>query len=164
MRITKLSPSGRPPYSYPGEVVYRDETVSVVRCVWTGIKPFQVGSFALEAGDLFIECYYPAQWFNIFVIYDTMGRLKGWYCNLSEPPEMMAEEIRWHDLALDWLALPDGRSLLLDEDEFEALRPSPELRQRAAQALATLQQWRAEGRFPFGAAPLSRFDRRSLPG
>lgn len=151
MRITKIAPDGRPPFTYPGEVVYRDEAVTVVRCVWTAIKPFAVGPFALEAGDLFIECYYAAQWFNIFVIYDAVGRLKGWYCNLSEPPEVTAEEIRWRDLALDWLALPDGQALLLDEDEFEALRPSPEVRRQAAQALATLRQWRAEGRFPFGA-------------
>jgi protein associated with RNAse G/E len=150
VRITKIAQQGQPPYSYEGELVYRDEEMAVVRCIWTGVKPFQMGTFILAEGDLFIEYYYAAQWFNFFAVYDAIGRLKGWYCNLTEPPETLADEIRWRDLALDWLALPDGQTALLDEDEFEALRPSPEVRRQAAQALATLRQWHGERRFPFG--------------
>ena len=58
-------------------------------------------------------------------------------------------EILWRDLALDLLVFPDGTERLLDEDEFEALSPSAEVRARAAEALATLRAWLAAGREPF---------------
>ena len=51
--------------------------------------------------------------------------------------------------ALDLLALPDGRQILLDEDEFEDLAPSHALREQAAEALETLRRWHREGHSPF---------------
>ena len=149
MRITKEGPGDRPPYTYEGEVAYRDDDLMALRCIWTAIKPFAVGDFRLEQGDVMIECYYLAEWFNIFAIYSPQGTLKGWYCNITEPPTLTEEEIRWRDLALDLLILPDGREILLDEDEFEALPLSPESRSRALEALARLREWHAERRFPF---------------
>ena len=38
-------------------------------------------------------------------------------------PRSEASQIRYVDLALDLLVFPDGRQLVLDEDEFEALHP-----------------------------------------
>jgi uncharacterized protein len=156
--ITKLSRSGKPPFSYPGEVVFRDEAQIVARCLWS-LKSLDLGPFRLEPGDVFIEYYYLAEPFNIFKIHDTLGRLKGWYCNITESLEVTGYEIRWHDLALDLLVLPDGRQILLDEDEFEALRPSEDLRLQADQALATLRRWAREGFPPF----LMTFDGQGIP-
>jgi hypothetical protein len=38
------------------------------------------------------------------------------------------------------LVFPDGRQLVLDEDEFESLELAPDVSQKARRALAELQQ------------------------
>jgi hypothetical protein len=146
--ITKVDHTHTPRASYPGEAVFRNEEVIVARCVWTR-GHHDLGLFALEAGDIFIEYYYPHESFNIFAIYDALGRPKGWYCNITAAVEISACEIRWHDLALDLLITSDGREALLDEDEFEALSPTPAQRAQAQEALATLRCWHRAGHAPF---------------
>lgn len=148
VEITKLDHLGKPVLSYPGEIVYRDGQVIVVRCVWSHER-YDFGPFDLEPGDIFIEYYYPNRWFNIFEIYDLSGTLKGWYCNLTAPVALSNGKIRWRDLALDLLVLPNGEDFLLDEDEFEALSPSTHIRRHAQSVLNTLRRWRRENHPPF---------------
>jgi predicted RNA-binding protein associated with RNAse of E/G family len=82
-----------------------------------------LGYVVLERGDLFLEWYYFGRWYNIFQIYSTAGELKGWYCNIGMPPELVdEEELHYVDLALDVFVYPDGRHLVLDEDEFAVLK------------------------------------------
>jgi hypothetical protein len=147
--ITKLDHNGNRVLGYGGQVVFRDDQVIVARCPWTSPEPFDLGPFCLERGDIFLEHYYLTEWFNIFEIHDSSGNLKGWYCNVTKPVELDEDEIRWTDLALDLLVLPDGEQTLLDEEEFERLQPSPEVRGRAEDALRTLRRWLAEGHPPF---------------
>jgi len=156
MTITKLDPDGKPVLSYPGEVGRHDDELITARCVWTGTEPWDLGAFSLEPGDVFLEHYYPGEWFNVFEIHEASGALKGWYCNLTRPVEVSRDEIRWWDLALDLLVLPDGEQILLDEDEFEALCPSAALRVRVENALRTLRRWLREGHPPFRLAPETR--------
>jgi hypothetical protein len=47
------------------------------------------------------------------------------------------------------LVLPDGQQIILDEDEFEALQPSEDVRAQATRALSTLRRWAREGTPPF---------------
>ena len=89
-------------------------------------------------GDPFVEIYYTDRWYNIFEVHDREdGRIKCWYCNVTMPAERQGSEIAYVDLALDLFVYPDGRQLVLDEEEFEALNPPADLR---AQALAALEQ------------------------
>lgn len=136
--ITKVDHEGRALISYPGEIVYADERCVVARCAWGHDHVVDLGPFCLERGDIFVEFYYWAESFNVFVIYDVTGRIKGWYCNVTEQVEI-DRDIRWRDLALDLLVLPDGRQLVLDEDEFEALKPSLVVRSRAYAAIDALK-------------------------
>ena len=147
--ITKLDHAGELVLSYPGEVLFRDQEKVVVRCPWTWPDPFELGAFSLERGDIFIEYYYRARWFNIFGVYSALGILKGWYCNVTNPPEVLDDEIRWRDLALDLLVAPDGGQSILDEDEFEALQLPARLRKRAENAIVTLREWVRQKRYPF---------------
>jgi protein associated with RNAse G/E len=95
----------------------------------------------LKCGDPFIEIYYSDRWYNIFEIHDRdSGEIKGWYCNVTRPAELGVSEIRFVDLALDLFVYPDGRQLVLDEDEFEQLQPDEELRTRAYAALEELKR------------------------
>ena len=149
IQITKVDHNGTPKITYPGELVYQDAETIAARCDWTQPYSLDLGLFALAPGDVFIEYYYTSDWFNVFAIYDRIGRLKGWYCNITHPVEITDAGLRWHDLALDLLALPTGQAEVLDRDEFEALHPTPYERQEAEAALAKLQRWLTAGSGPF---------------
>ncbi len=149
--ITKMNYEGRPGFSYAGQIVYQDEQVVVARCPWPSSRSVPIGPSMVGPGDIFMEHYYRAHWFNIFAIYDSLGVLKSWYCNITRLAEILADEIHWQDLALDLLVLPDGTEVELDRHEFEAIHPSPEVREQAEQALATLHRWVRERHPPFTA-------------
>ena len=57
------------------------------------------------------------------------------------------------DLALDLVVYPDGRSRVLDEDEFAALPLSAEERSRARRALEELQELCRRREGPFAESP-----------
>lgn len=70
-----------------------------------------------------MEAYYRKKWYNIMEIYDRDdSRLKGWYCNVTMPPTISRWQVSYRDLALDLLVHAGGGQMVLDEDEFDALR------------------------------------------
>jgi len=94
----------------------------------------------LRRGDQFIETYYDNRWYNIFEIHEgDSDHIKGWYCNIGYPATINGNTIAYRDLALDLLVYPDGRQLVLDEDEFSTLRVTHEVRVAAHKALRELQ-------------------------
>jgi uncharacterized protein len=91
--------------------------------------------------DRFVELYLIDHWFNIFEIHDRDDdAIKGWYCNITRPPLMQPGQIIYDDLALDLLVYPDGRQLVLDEDEFEELELSLEDQEFARRGLEKLKE------------------------
>ena len=146
--ITKQDHSGRALLTYTGELEQASADKVAVRCYWTNSQAVTVGFLTFSAGDILLEYFYRYEWFNIFKLYTGTGRLKGWYCNLAESVILTDSIIRWRDLALDLVISPDGQQLLLDEDEFEALQPSEELRHTAREVLATLWRWVKVGHPP----------------
>jgi len=147
--ITKRDAKGRFVLSYGGRLVHRDDNLALARCPWPYQKAVDVAGVVISPGDVLVEYYYPREWFNVMRIEAGDGTLKGWYCNVTRPAEISEAKIAWSDLALDLLVLPDGRTQVLDEDEFADLHLSPEDTQAALAALDRLQQWVAEGRGPF---------------
>jgi protein associated with RNAse G/E len=94
----------------------------------------------LRRGDRFIETFYADRWYNVFEMHDRDNdRLKGWYCNIGRPAEIGESSVSYIDLALDLLVYPDGRQLVLDEDEFASAGLSARVQQQARQALRELQ-------------------------
>ena len=101
-----------------------------------------LGFVTFRQGDVFIEWFYDDRWYNIFAIHDRdTGELKGWYCNISLPAEFQPDSISYVDLALDLLVYPDGRMIVLDEDEFAALDINETRRETARRALNELKGW-----------------------
>jgi protein associated with RNAse G/E len=62
-----------------------------------------------SGGEYFIETRY----------YSRKGKLKGTYFNINTPVEVYSSEVRYIDLELDVVLLPDGTYKLLDLDKLE---------------------------------------------
>jgi predicted RNA-binding protein associated with RNAse of E/G family len=137
--VKKLNPAGQETFHYTGSVLERHADRIVLEAEFNRADlPFH--EIVLRRGDRFIETFYTDRWYNVFAIHDRDDdRLKGWYCNVGRPAEIGDGSVSYIDLALDLLVYPDGRQLVLDEDEFAALTLPPEVQQRARLALEELQ-------------------------
>jgi uncharacterized protein len=139
-------------YAWHGEVIQRTDDLLLLQAIWQGPGEPRVGSIRFEAGDRFLEYYYPGRPYAIWQIARPDGTLKGWYCNVSTPPVERDGVLRFDDLLLDVLVYPDGSYTVLDEDDFAAARAEglPEDRVALTHAgLAALVGMIERGETPF---------------
>ena len=139
IRVQKKNPDGKVTYEYEGEVLSRAEHSIVLEALFDRADmPFM--DVVFKTGDRFVEYYYTDRWYNIFVIHDRQdGNVKGWYCNIGMPAVIEDSIVSYVDLALDLWVSTDGTQTILDEDEFEQLKISDELRSKALDGLAELK-------------------------
>ncbi len=152
--VIKLNPLGEAKVRYQGEVAEHLAHSIIIQASWQQ-SARDLGYTRFEPGDRFIEYYYTDRWFNIFDISTAGGTRKGWYCNIAEPARIYTDHIEQVDLLLDVWVDPEGRPLVLDEDEFNAdttLRD--EQRRGARQGLQQLLQMIAARAEPFSYRPL----------
>lgn len=151
--VIKQDPLGAEILRYHGEIVQRSPTRVVIQAAWSN-PPKELGYTRFEAGDSFTEYYYSDRWFNIFDIVGSDGQRKGWYCNIAQPAVIFDDRIEQVDLFLDVWVNPQGKPLVLDEDEFAAATTlSEEQRTGAHAGLQTLLQLlasRSEAFSPLG--------------
>jgi uncharacterized protein len=139
IRVHKLDDQGQTLLVYDGEELTRDAH-SICLEAFFRRDDYDAGYHVFRRGDRMVEWFYSDRWYNIFEMYDANNdQLTGWYCNVTRPARLEEDAIYAEDLALDLMVYPDGRSLVLDEDEFEALSLDDETRQNAARALQALQ-------------------------
>ena len=140
IKIQKKNPKGEIVYEYEGDLIERDETSITLKALFTREDmPFM--NVVFKKNDLFVEYYYADRWYNIFEIHDREdGLIKGWYCNIGQPAVIEDEVVSYIDLALDLWVSVNGDQTVLDEDEFENLDLSEELRTGALQGLEDLKQ------------------------
>lgn len=122
MLVHKCTHRGEHKYSYEGELSSRDSHAVVVRAPWT-FSEMALAYARFSPGDIFTETFYTDRWYNIFEIVDADQNLKGWYCNITRPARITDDAIEWDDLALDVWMDADGMQQVLDEDEFEVMKP-----------------------------------------
>ena len=138
--VSKCDYAGNEAIRYPAVVLENDGKEIVVEARF-GLEPRQVGSMRLEPNDRFVETYYPDRWYNMHAVFSAdADEFKGWYCNISYPPEIGRDLISYRDLALDLVVSPGGVQTVLDEDEFEALDIPATDRRKALDALTNLRQ------------------------
>lgn len=139
LTVIKLNPERAETWRYSGNVIRREPNAVVIEAFFNREDTLFHG-ILLKKDDRFVEIYYTDRWYNIYEMYDREDdHLKGWYCNVSQPAELSDGQLAFVDLALDLLVYPDGRQLVLDEDEFEALHLSQDLEKQARAALEELQ-------------------------
>ena len=147
--VVKQNPLGAVKIQYTGEVIERSSHGVTISASWQHPAK-DLGYTCFEPGDRFIEYYYTDRWFNIFDISTPIGIRKGWYCNIAEPASIYNDHIEQIDLFLDVWVDPEGKTLLLDEDEFDAdTTLSDKQRNGARQGLHDLLALIAAYRAPF---------------
>ncbi len=140
INIVKCNHLGEPVFRYQGELLERKANQILLQARF-GIDDVTVADMPVRAGDLFLETYYSDRWYNIYEIRAKEdNKLKGWYCNVSYQAEIGEDTVTFCDLALDLLVYPDGRQVVLDEDEFAALEISEQDKAMALGGLAELRQ------------------------
>jgi hypothetical protein len=137
--VKKLDPQRQETWRYTGQVLAcSPERVLLEALFNRPDTPFL--DITLANGDRFIEVYFSQRWFNIYEIHaGQSGPIKGWYANIARPAEFGPDEIVFVDLALDLWIYPDGRQVVLDEDEFGVLNLDNATRQHARAALVELR-------------------------
>jgi hypothetical protein len=142
MEVLKLDIEGRIARRYKGRELRRTPHSIVLEAPFVIDGPeMRILDVVLKKGDRFVETYYDDRGYNVYEIYDRdSGNLKGWYCNLSRPANISYGEVSWVDLALDLWAWPDGRTALLDEDEFNLLPLHPSERDLVWSSVRELEQ------------------------
>lgn len=135
--IIKRNHVGQEVWRYPGRLIKKSQMGVLAEARFNRDDlPFH--GLVFKHNDRFLELYLNHRWFNIFAIHDKDNdALKGFYCNITHPAEISEGQIAYDDLALDLLVYPDGKQLILDEEEFNLLPLLPQERQFA---IAGLQQ------------------------
>lgn len=138
--VIKLDHAGEETWRYRGELIERGSHHILLEAQFDR-HDTQVNGMLLAQGDRFLEIYYDNRWYNVFQIHDrTDNSLKGWYANIGMPAQIEDRVISYRDLALDLLVFPDGRQVILDEEEFSSLPITEEVREQAREALGELQR------------------------
>jgi hypothetical protein len=140
IKVQKKNPAGEVTYEYEGILLRRGKRSIVLEALFDRADmPFM--DVVFRAGDRFVEFYYTDRWYNIFAVHDRDdGNVKGWYCNIGKPAVFENGTVSYIDLALDLWVSSTGKQTVLDEDEFEALNLSEELRTGALRGLEELKQ------------------------
>lgn len=136
--VNKLDIHGEITWQYHGRLLNKGKNYLKLEAYFDREDtPFH--GMILGKGDRFLETYYTDRWYNIFEIHARGDdHLRGWYCNIGHPARIEGNRISYVDLALDLLVFPDGRQLILDEDEFAELDIADEVRTQALRALNEL--------------------------
>jgi hypothetical protein len=147
--IRKLDAAGREVWRWQATVRRVDSHSVQVEARFNAPEVDRFG-LAFRRDDRLLETYFSDRWYNVFAVHDRdKGSFKGWYCNICRPAILADGEIRWEDLALDVVVLPDRRSAVLDEEEMTALPLAESERQKAWQAVQELLGLARDGTGPF---------------
>jgi predicted RNA-binding protein associated with RNAse of E/G family len=110
------------------------------------------GDVVLELGSDVVWFTFPGAWHDIGRFHRADGTFTGIYANVLTPVEIQGNVWDTTDLFLDVWMGPEGRAVLLDEDELdEALGREwldAETAARARQEAQRMLQGAAEGRWP----------------
>ena len=137
--VIKLDANGEFELSYKGALREQTDDFICVDAVFA-FADRDLGYIQLRRGDRFREWFYRDRWFNIFRVRDRdSNALKGWYCNITRPPIIGARQVAAEDLCLDVFVYPDGRALLLDEEDFAELNLPPDDEEKAWQAVDAIR-------------------------
>ncbi len=72
----------------------------------------------IENGYIGRAYEFAGKWFEIVKVIDKNNVIKGYYCNINEPFKRIGSGYEIFDLFIDLWVFPDGKYVVLDEDEL----------------------------------------------
>lgn len=149
--IIKTDHTGHEVWRYHGTIIERGATHTIIEAIFMR-EDMDLGFTIFRKGDRFMEHFYGDRWYNVFEVHDVDNdQIKGWYCNFTRPARLSENTIQADDLALDLFVYPDGRMLVLDQEEFDALPIAEDERRKVQAALDALRKMVETGAPPFTA-------------
>lgn len=156
--VVKHAPDGRELARYPGTPIPSRSGWVAVRSEWNHGE-YDPGYLHFRNGDYLDEYFALSRPYNAFALFRESGEFQGWYCNVTQPTHVSGGEIHWHDLYVDVIVYPDGRTLVLDEDELaesELEASDPTLHATILDARDELLQLARDHSYPFSEIQTSR--------
>ena len=151
IEIVKISPVGKQPVRYNGELIESPPGWIAARANWVHGE-MDLGYMAFMPGDYLDEYFALEQPFNAMALYRSDHTLVAWYCNVTLPTVVENGAIHWHDLFVDVIVYPDWTTLVLDEDELEEsglLDSDPELHSMILAGRDELLRLATNRQYPF---------------
>lgn len=138
--VIKQNESGVETWRYDATLLLRENNTVILEAYFNK-DDSMLFDIVIKRNDRFIEAFFSDRWYNIFEIRDRESSiLKGWYCDICKPAVITENQISYIDLALDLWVYPDGRQEVLDEDIFNQLEISANIRQSAVNSLQDLKE------------------------
>lgn len=138
--VIKQNESGVETWRYDATLLLRENNTVILEAYFNR-DDSMLFDVVIKRNDRFIEAFFSDRWYNIFEIRDRESSiLKGWYCDICKPAVITENQISYIDLALDLWVYPDGRQEVLDEDIFNQLDISANIRQSAVNSLQDLKE------------------------
>jgi hypothetical protein len=148
--VRKLDLNRQETFRYEGRLLARTATAVTVEAIFTRYERLELDYTVFERGDRMVEFFYSDRWYNVFACHAVgSDRLRGWYCNIAHPAVIEDGQVSQVDLALDVWVYPDGRTLVLDEDEFAALPLTDDDRAAAWAAVEEIKRLAGRRAGPF---------------
>ena len=138
--VIKQNAKGVETWRYEGRELLREKNTVMVEALFNRDDTTLL-DIVIKRNDRFLEVFFKDRWYNIFEIRDRDDNsLKGWYCDICKPAVITEHQISYADLALDLWVFPDGRKIVIDEDQFNQLDLSERLRNHALESLQNLKE------------------------
>lgn len=114
----------RPPNNinvWEHELILDSQNNIVSKFVFDGLPhAFKVAEIpVIENGYIGTTHEFVGKWYEIVKVIDKNDEIKGYYCNINEPFKRVEDGYEIFDLFIDLWVFPDGKYVILDEDELE---------------------------------------------
>lgn len=142
---------------FPGTLLWITSTSLVIESQLAVGSPRRVdGNVIADDGYPAIWFVYKDRWYDVGKFYDRSRNWIGYYCDIIKPVDKLLDNpsrtVTLTDLYLDLWIWPDGRLVVLDEEELErGLEQhciSSSLAKRARTEIASLIRRAQSGKFP----------------
>jgi hypothetical protein len=126
LKIEHVKPDGRKILLRGGYVIYKETKpdyylIRLKRTFEGGGGKYDSLDIPIDEGDYDIVEFDSRNWYQIHKYYSKYGNLKGVYVNISTPPEILRDKIRYIDLEVDVVKKGD-RIEAVDLEELERVK------------------------------------------
>ncbi len=138
--LSKQNEKGIETWRYEGRELHRQSDLIIIEAFFNRPDTTRNG-LELKNLDRFVEIFFSDRWYNIFAIHDkNTNQIKGWYCDICRPARITEKEIQYQDLGLDLVVFSDGRKIIVDQDEFDALDLDELTRKKVLESMQDLHE------------------------